>query len=371
MRYELLFTIECLHGYFADHLCKVLTLAPTGDCRRLLGRYQMIFRALPNGGAVYFDASDEIDYLKIFQEKRPFTFSLISSDASLGNYTAQASDGSVSPADGIFYFNNLRGQSAEVYGEPKLLLHAPQRATVPLTVQSRQFVYVSAQPLTGAQLEVTDLSGLQASWKNKSPMQTSVNLPIDLSGYADGAYRLSVDGKDVFDFYVSDTPAVRQWGIVEIFAGGAAADYVPDAFRVIDADGRPQPKTFTISLDSRQTIWRYCVISQAPQERKYDTYDVIGTNKKSSDGDAQSSSEIRFTRMPDPLTINGKQAVVFESIAGIPLLQVPAQTHTFTLMPGTETQRGARSYKLPYPAVDALVAGDASGGVFSAVYVYL
>ena len=52
--YQELFSIECLHGYFADSLCRVLELSPTPECASMLRRYQMLFRRTAAGGKVLY-----------------------------------------------------------------------------------------------------------------------------------------------------------------------------------------------------------------------------------------------------------------------------------------------------------------------------
>src|SRR6201993_540245 len=124
MQYGLLFRIECLHAYFGGGPCRSLTLSPTDDCRRLMARYQMLFRGVGGGGAVYCPQQTPPDLLKQFDEIAAFTFTLISSDPAFNSYT-EINDSELNIRESIFHFDNRKDYSEELFGQRRQLLHQP------------------------------------------------------------------------------------------------------------------------------------------------------------------------------------------------------------------------------------------------------
>ena len=100
VRFDILFKIECRHNYFADSLYSSLKLSPTEACKRLLQRYDLLFREMPGGGAVYYGKRNDLTIIRTIREIIPFTFTLTSTDPHLINYTDLAlQDGALSPSD--------------------------------------------------------------------------------------------------------------------------------------------------------------------------------------------------------------------------------------------------------------------------------
>jgi hypothetical protein len=375
--YTQLFAIQCLHDYFADGLCRVLTLSPTAECRRMLARYQCLFRPTAGGGEVYYDEHDGSNRLQLYREEMPFTFTLTSTDPLLATYTE--TDGAAdagSPGDTVYYFSNLEEQTAELYGKERLLLHPPGQALTrgPLPVTSSSFSYVFDQAVSKANLQVLDLSRERVVWESQTPEQEVGSFPLDLGALGTGRYVLNVNGKTAWEFYLSDRPPVKDWGIVEIFAGGPAmAERVPERCQVIDASGNPRSSTFSLHLDNRRTCWRYCIISTAPDERSFDGYQIVGTNKGKADEGSKGTQGLQFARKADKVLPGGQLSLVFESQQDIPLLQFPADEHVFTFRANGQGEGGGSAIKLPYPRADTTRLEVESGKrrMLSEVFVYL
>ncbi|MGZ8218722.1 hypothetical protein [Methylomagnum sp.] len=367
--YKPLFALELLHDYFADRGCRALDLVPTAECRRLFERYRLMFRPAPNGGTVSFGLHPEIDFLALFNETTPFTFVLNATDPLFGNYTDLPPAG-LSPSESLFYFDNLKPQSMEAPGGEKRLLHPPGLACAhgPLRVYPKAFDYRFDPPARNARLRVSDALKKQAVWEARTPDRELTNFPVNFGDLPDGRYSLTVGRKKPVGFYLGGRPAVKQWGVVQIFAGGSAmSGHVPESGRVIGPEGGPEPKTFTLWFGNRRTLWRYHIFSAAPGERDYGDYQLSGVNKrliKNGGGDGR----IPFVRRPAPVSIQGRPAWVFESEQDIPLWQCPADEHQFTLK-----GNGGRSFTLPY-AESGNTRLDDSGGtrrMCSEIFVYL
>src|SRR5262245_51826249 len=120
--YKPLFTIECLHGYFADRVCRTLALSPTSAAARLLERYHLRFRSLPGGGAVYYEESAS-NLARLREEAAPLAFALSASDPLFDIYTEGS--GSAAPGGTVRYFSNREEHLDEIKGQRRRLLHPP------------------------------------------------------------------------------------------------------------------------------------------------------------------------------------------------------------------------------------------------------
>jgi len=375
--YNPLFSVECLHGYFADHVCKALTLRPTAAWARLLQRYRLLFRPSAGGGTVYYAEPAGQDLLRLYRDVTPFAFVLTSSDPLLDIYTESDVAGSASPGETVHYFSNRDEYAANIYGRPRLLLHPADGASTrpPLPVRAPRFTHFFDGPVRTGTLRVSDVLLGQPVWEAPMPDQDVRAWPIDLRAQPCGRYVLSFEGQALLDFYLSDTPAVRQWGVVEIFPGDAGlAQRIPAGSRVIDEAGVPLGRTFTIWLASRETVWRYYIFDQPQQESRHAGYEIVGVRKRTGSAEEAGLGDIRFTRKAETVTLNGRAAVVFESEQAVPLSEVPTEDdYVFTFKANGRSERGGRSIKLPFaqPAATRIDATPGATRMCSEIFVYL
>ena len=372
--FQPLFSIELFHGYFADGLCRRLSLAPTADTSRLFERYRLMFRPSLNGGAVSWAKDPNVDYLHLFNETVPFAFTLTCTDSDFSRYTEMGAEASAaSPAETVHYFNNLAAQTDPAAGAGGVLLHPPGQpfAGGPLPVRSGQSLVAFDPPVQKATLKIIDtLDGLPAR-EFKTPDGDTREFPIDLSDLPAGRYGLAINRKQPEPFYLSDVPAVRQFGFVEIYAGGPAMGArVPEAARAIGPAGEAAPKRFAVRFLSRRTTWRYYVFSAAPGERNFDGYQVVGQSRRPlGKGDP---GPVRFLARPEPVELQGRRARVFESEQPIPLWQIPGEEHLYTLKPDGSHGAGP-AYPLPYaqPGSTRLESDGTARRMVSEIFVYL
>lgn len=371
--YKPLFTLELLHDYFADRGCRGLDLTPTPECRRLFERYRLMFRPASNGGTVSYGAHPEIDFLALFNEARPFTFILNATDGQFGNYTDLPASG-LSPSDSLYYFDNLKPHPTKGPGG-KLLLHPPGQAGAlgPLRVYPQAFDYPFDPPARNIRLRVSDALQKQVVWDARTPDRELASFPVSFGELPEGRYSLAVGRKKPVGFYLSERPAVRQWGVIQIFAGGSAmAGLVPEAGRVIGPAGRPEPKTYTLWFSNRRTLWRYYIFSTAPGERDYGDCQLSGVSKRLAKHGSD-EGRMAFVRRPEPVSVQGRAAWVFESAQDIPLWQYPANEHQFTLKGNGRLDGGGRSFVLPYGESGNTRLEGAGGRqrMCSEIFVYL
>lgn len=363
MQYTLLFRIECRHGYFAGGPCRSLTLRPTESCRQLLDRYRMLFRSEIGGGAVYGLKELSPDLLKEFDEVAPLTFTLISSDPALANYTA-VNPRKTNPVKTIFYFDNRVDYTEGNPSEPRQL-HKPGEPLEHAAVPTRPKMYSVTSPRAVRFTINEPLAGqvvAQGVLAAKRPAQ------LDLRQLPQGLYLRQVNNKPARRFYLDNQLALRLWGAISIYPGGSRqASLVPENCRVIGSDGMIHPRTFTLALESRQTIWRYYIIPSL-DDQDFSHYEVVtkpGTN-------GVNAKEIPFRLLPESL-IDGRIAWIFESKSPLPLLLQPASAFSLSLRPNKNGKGSQKTIRLPYaqPVSMARNPGTDRGQMCSEIFVYV
>jgi len=370
--YTPLFHLECLHGYFADHVCHALTVSPTAATAGVLRRYGLRFRTTGSGGTIYYS---DAGLLRGYREVTPLAFTLTSTDPWLDIYTDSEVAANTAPSETIWYFSNQEEHATEIDGQLRRLLHPTGRplAQPALPVKGRLFTHVFERPVRAATLQVSDVLRNQTVWESQTLAQETGSWTIDLRHRPCGRYRLQVNGEAALEFYLGDVPAAGQWGIVEIHAGGPeSATRVPAACQVIDGSGLPIERTFTIALGARKTTWRYYIFGQPGSA--YDGHRVFGTSRRANDGDEPGEAEIRFTRLHEPVTRGGRQAAVFESDQPVALCQSPGESgYAFVFRANGQAPGGGRAIRLPYaqPMTTRLEMGAGGPRMCSEIFVYV
>ena len=367
--YRKWFTISCLHDYFADGQCRALALRPTRECRQLLARYECLFRATEDGGAVYYGDSDDGTRLLDYQESRPLAFTLTCNDPLLETYTdIELAAQHVSPAQSCYYFNNIV-RNVETGGDTEyLLLHPPGAALTqgPILVKPDYFTYSFAAPLRDAALTVVDVVHRQTVRETRTPKEPVSSWNVNLSGAPRGRYSLNVDGQSTLEFYLSDQPAVDYWGLVEIFPGGSEmTDLVAADCRLLDASGATLQRDFAVAMSARKSIWRYHIVDDAPEHNNYDNYTVVGSRR-----DASRNRDIPFIRVQSR-SGSAANELLFESREILPLRQEPSREHVFSFKPAGRSS--SSGLKLPYALArnTRLDIGSGSRQMYSDIFVYL
>ena len=374
MRYTELFRIECLHAYFGGAACRSLVLSPTDGCHALMERYRMLFRGSAGGGVVYAPVHSPPDLLPGFDEWLPFTFTLSNTEAALHSYTDPGSEENAAPAESIFYFDNSADQQAEAFGRSRQLLHP---AGSPFTgaaiaVQPKLFRFMLPSNASKGVLHVLEPFTGQTLWEN-SVQNGEGSFLLDLRQLPEGRYTLAVENQELSKFYLSDRPATQQWGAISIYAGGSRqTPALPANCRTLDAAGTVTPKTFTLVLENRKTIWRYYVIDPAGRQ-DFGKYELTATLRKSTPPEADEAADLRFSRLPDTVPIDGHTAWVFESQSPLPLLQSPSTEFSLTLRPNENGKRWGRAIRLPYAQAGPLSfkKGQGARQLCSEVFVYV
>jgi hypothetical protein len=95
--------------------------------------------------------------------------------------------------------------------------------------------------------------------------------------------------------------------------------------------------------------------------------------RKPRPAEADAAADLRFSRLPDTVPIDGRTAWVFESQAPLPLLQSPYTEFSLMLRPNGNGKRGDRAIHLPYAQVGSLVFKKSEGArqFCSEIFVYV
>jgi hypothetical protein len=368
MQYGPLFRIECLHAYFGG-VCRSLTLAPTDDCRRLMARYQMLFRGVVGGGAVYCPQQTPPDLLKQFDETAAFTFALISTDPALNSYT-EIDAHQLNISDTIFHFDNRKDYSEQTLGGSRQLLHEAGSAFAQGLLVVRTKISGIPWQAGSNEFRILEPVGNQVVLSGAFPLK-GAPAHLDLRSFPEGLYLLQIGDDPPRPFYLSDELPARRWGVISIYAGGLRqAGALPDACRVIDSSGAVHTKTFTVALATRKTIWRYYVIPSRDQQN-FSEYQIVNTGKKSAEASALSGGDPQFKLLPGTSPIDGRAAWVYESTGALPFLFSPANSFALSLRPNKNGQSGQRAIRLPYAQPASLTKNGAEPGkLCSEIFVY-
>jgi hypothetical protein len=366
--YAPLFRIECLHEYSGGP-CRSLELSPTADCRALMARYRMIFRGFTGGAEVYPPAHSAVEALRQFDESSPFTFKLRAMDAALHSYTEFGDAGRSAPARSLFYFDNAANYEGEVFGNPRQLLHAPAAPFAGAAVPVRPKIFSVPQADGGSKVQVIEPLTKQALWQGAIE-HPDAPLLVDLRRLPERLYILQQEKKDPERFYLSDLPPAQQWGAISIYAGGLRqAAALPENCSVLDSAGTARPRTFTLALKSRRTIWRYYLIDSAGKQ-DFSSHELSGTLRNPTGENGATDSSIVFVRQTQTVPIDGRTAWVFESQNPLPLLQSPGAEFSLALR---SNGNGKRAIRLPFAQPGSFVFIDRPqpGSLCSEVFVYV
>jgi hypothetical protein len=145
MKFVTLFGLRLRHDYYPDGVCRDLRCEPTGDTRRLLERYRLRLRELPDGIAVSVPlGADGKSALVALKRDEVFAFDLRARDADFALFTdLRELAGKADP----IYTN--AGLAAKDGGALKLAERKPARAADPTLLAGVELSYDKSMPEPG------------------------------------------------------------------------------------------------------------------------------------------------------------------------------------------------------------------------------
>lgn len=325
-RYRPWLALRCEHAYFADGVCRALSVRAAARTARTLAGMGLRLRAEAGGATLYYLDSGAAPRL---DAGAPLSFLLESGDPALMQYT-EVEQGSGAAA-GIWYFDNR--------GHADGLLNPDGGASrlIRLALMPRRFCWPLAAPQTVSALAVRDVLGQTVlEYAFAQPVKRSA-IELDLRDLDDGRYTLLVDGEERFDFFLTDAAPGRTWGAVLLYPELVGAD-----------------QAYRIALRARSRKWRYLVVAASvpPSSEKYAVVRV-------------SDEANALFKAVAPRDVDGRKALVFESESALPLCEQPGVNARFALQRTSNGDGRTANRALPSPAADGLVDG------FFNIYVYV
>jgi len=399
IRYDILFTIECLHQFFTpagqaetNPLYTGLRFSPTPACRQLLRRYDLLFRETEGGMTVLYGHQSQGPTLSRIGEGEGvvLSFALIPTDPAFINITdLSLADDALPPAESLFYFQGtvvVSSSGAGEHGEEKKYLHRGKQVATEdqLPVRSSMFVYPVDPPGSRARVRVMDALSEKVVAGPDLPSEAARVVPVNLRDEPSGRYRLQAEGdegfQDALDFYCTDVPPARFWGLVDVFVRPSPS--AEAMARVVLDVQHPQPaasRVFTLSFENRKTFWKYFIVNQFREPAFFEAYEVVRRVKKEGNGTSP-AQDVRFIREEDVEKVmqgTRRRVMVYASEAPLPLWHRPGERHDFTFKPGGAANGNGVTFALPYAAGNRLHPVRLKDGpgtprrVYSEIFVYL
>lgn len=377
-RYRLLFALEVRHTWFSSGWCAGVRIQPTGACEQLMRRYRLLFKPTAQGGEMYFDEaaqqSDVPGSLLDLSARESFTFTLASGFAPLANYTAIDAQPLATPGVSLYAFDNVGGGAATFDGKPYPLLHPAGTpfALGALACVSRRLRFHADAPVSQVTVRDAVTGAVVLGPQAIAPAVRQVSLAMP--SQPEGRYILSAPGVEDWPFFLTDAPLSGVFAMITIHPRAVAAADGSGNAACLDANGHVMAQRYTIALDARALKWRYLIVPHASQTS--DGWHIEGTWRRAGRG--QRTEPIEFVRADAPLSVDGRNAVVFTSTGALRVGERLGEAMAIALkgdglpeavtLPFPDVTRGLSSYQ---PSV---AEGAGSGGMQDAVadvFVYL
>jgi hypothetical protein len=344
-RYDKLFKIRVLHGYYSALVSKDLDFLPTLSCKSKLDGNGLKFRKDKDGLTVFASVEEDGKLTRSLGALDKLTFGIYLKNPSFMNFSDLPLDQQTGQ---VFYFNNKTVNKTEIFstGSDSLLLHQGNYTAVDELVRLEKEVYKFSYTNTGTektgQLVYTD-TGLVVREKTVEKVEGSFNFEFILSGLKAGRYHLDIGGTAEDSFYFpGDLKTGRLFGIVEVYAT------VPNDNKFFNSSGDVLFKEYTVAFNNRKTTWNYHIVNKNGATL---TDPIV----------RELTNPWNFTKLSDDL---------YESDAMMPLLEEPIAGIEF--LTDKNDAGSVLVQNLPNPGVE-LIKPDPSDitRIYSDIYVYI
>ena len=272
--YKPLVRVRLRHSFYADgRALGDFSVEPAPATRAVLEQSGLIFRALPDGFALYAEivpGASPVLLRPLGTDPLRLVFLLNSVNSRFEQMTALPKH---RPAGTVFHLTNLRqdveldrlylgDRSANARIGPAVVL-----------VTSALFTYRITGPSTGVSLLLADMFGnppRPVPYDLSSATQAASELRVNLAAVpalSAGRYILSDSaGGSVDLYYDTRLSGSSPVALIELFGTtlpltGNGPDLVPEDYRFVTSD-KIQTKDYYVQFDRLQTVWRYNVIKR-------------------------------------------------------------------------------------------------------------
>lgn len=269
IKYEHIITLNLLHGYFKDGLCRDFAVFPTAGTSALLSQLGWVARPTANGLAIYASVepgtAPPVLMSPVSGRSAKLVFFLVSLKPNFFNYTKLPD---LAVRNEVLYFTNLRDDQV---GGNKLL--GDQVANQAIgdgirLISNRTLIYTFNAPVSSVILTLTDAFGRPYPFEGQQfdlsePIsQVSINLD-KIEPFPSGRYRITDNHGGQLDFYFEPQLFGKQaFAIIELYSDtndftDPAADLVPADYRFLNGNEITGKGHYAIQFETAEINWQY------------------------------------------------------------------------------------------------------------------
>jgi hypothetical protein len=251
--YRKLFSVVVHHRYYQSSRSSDLVFGPTGECRRILARHNLVFRPSPYGFQVFGDTGQDGKLKKKIEEDLALTFLIRCNHPHFDNFTELPLGQSVRQA---YYFSNAVPNPVNVFGQGALVplinkgSHAGSDDLMVVVAGAYQYTV----PGTGNKTFtlVHERTGLTVDSQVAEASDGRFSYQFPMHDVPPGCYQLKIGGNVADRFlYQPEKHGHKVFGVAEIFT-----DVPPENNFLIDGGG-VTVRDYGIAFLNRSTFWRY------------------------------------------------------------------------------------------------------------------
>lgn len=241
-----LMNIQLLHEYYADGICANLMLQTADETQSLLNGYGIFFKPSAQGATLLYESIDESGTPKIpIDSAIKLTFFLSTNSSYFTNFTD--ADFSEEPRSVYYFCNNDPGVIEN--GNDFTIINNKLNSPISLITK---YLKVNKASGTASYILLTDADSkdTQVSFHNDKD-----ELTVDMGNFESGKYELKQF--DAGDIQIGNT--------VTLYYNKSFAGSIPFAVFELFLDENDMlslPLNFIFNFKSRETFWRYKILSK-------------------------------------------------------------------------------------------------------------
>ncbi|MEL6865371.1 MAG: hypothetical protein AAFP19_13175 [Bacteroidota bacterium] len=258
--YAKLFEVRILHTYYSENQSPDFELVPTQKSVQILRNLRLKMRPLNNGLAVYAPISNSdllLEFPFELTDQIVFSFELKLTNPHFLNFTNLPLD----LANNIIYYLTNKNTNSRVvtdFGTDSLLLlcNAAEEFVSDadhIILRPKNFKHIFASPVNNFKFEVDGNPIDDPYTTSIKTEEANEEYDLDLSGISDGRHSLTTDTSTEEIYLSNEVARSSPFGLVEIFHNSD----IDSSYRFVNADKEIEAKTYYLTFDQRETIWRY------------------------------------------------------------------------------------------------------------------
>ncbi len=331
LNYTRLFNLRLSHNYFVLNRPIDIGIRPTAKTRNLLKGGRMLFKPIPHGFTVLYEAlEDEITPVVRLGGTVKLTFILTVADANRFQNITRLDMENEKPfsSSNILIFRNNPDDVSHDTANPEVITHELLDS-----IRSKNFTYSFSisESVNEVIFRLTDEAGIPVSPGTDgegNPLPSALTLTsgddgifrqrIELSRKPDGIYRITIRNQADTDtlkeeFFYADDNLTSQtfFGLAEITYDQSSGNMYGDT------------EEFELSFRRKATFWKYLIVNK---NRRIEDPGELQIEDETPE-DSEVYERLQFIREGDAphseIRINDLDTVVFRSESSIPFYELP------------------------------------------------